>query len=196
MQDLSNAVNHALQQLEIPALSLPTTQDYIGDGVRKLLERALKNPDTALLDRGMRYFREFYTAHLFDYTSLYPGALAALDFFSSKHKVLLTNKPTEYAVPLVSHLKLEPYFSTVLGGDSQYGLKPDPAGILAMVEKYRVDPERTLMIGDSKNDILAGQNAGVQTCAVTFGFRTEAQLRPLRPTYVINALDELRNIVI
>ena len=196
LKDLANAVNYALEKLGRERLELQTVRKFIGDGVKKFLMRALENPDTDLLEKGLHFFKEYYTEHVADFTTLYPGVQETLAYFSQKKQVVLTNKPIEYALPIVKRLQIEHYFGQVIGGNSGFPLKPDPEGILNIIRHHNVEKQRALIIGDSENDILGGQNAGIATCAVTFGFRPEKLLRSLNPDYVIDDLKELRTIII
>ncbi len=196
LQDIANAVNYSLQNLGKAQLDLQTVRKFIGDGVKKFLKRALENPEPPLLEKALHLFREYYSEHLCDFTALYPGTHEILEYFSHKKKVVLTNKPQEYALPLVKHLQIETYFEEVIGGNSGYPLKPDPAGILDIIRRHKSNKLQTIIIGDSENDILGGQNADIQTCAVTFGFRPEELLRSLKPNFVIDDLEALKKTIL
>jgi phosphoglycolate phosphatase len=196
LQDLANAVYYALEKLGKSPLKPASVQSYIGDGVKKLLERVLENPPPGVLESAMWFFREYYAAHLADFTTLYPGVQDILEFFSHKKKIILTNKPDEFALPLVKRLGIADYFAEIIGGSAGYALKPHPQGILDIIQRHQSQPEKVIIIGDGENDILAGKNAGILTCAVTFGFRPPELLQSLNPDFVIDDLLELKKLII
>lgn len=195
-RDLANAVNYALRQLGKSELDLPTLTSYVGDGIRKLLERALANPTEAELESGRQHFRHFYFEHLADFSEPYPGILDMLKHFAGKKKAVLTNKPQEFTEPLLQQLGLARHFKMMLGGQTQLKLKPDPEAILKILNQLEVSPAQAAMVGDGENDVLAGKAAGLMTCAVTYGFRPPENLLSLYPDFVAHAPDDLKKIFI
>ncbi|MCG3118414.1 MAG: Phosphoglycolate phosphatase [bacterium] len=195
-RDLANAVNYALRQLGKSELDLPTLTSYVGDGVRKLLERALGNPSEAELESGRQHFRHFYLEHLADFSQPYPGILDMLEYFAGKKKAVLTNKPQEFTEPLLRQLGLASYFEMMIGGQPQLKLKPDPDAIFKILKQLEVLPAQAAMVGDSENDILAGKAAGLVTCAVTYGFRPPENLLSLYPDFVAHTPGALEKIFI
>jgi phosphoglycolate phosphatase len=193
-RDLANAVNFALRQLGKNGLDLDTLTSYVGDGVSKLLERALANPSEAEFEIARRHFRYFYFAHVADFSQPYPGVLDVLNHFSNKKKAVLTNKPQEFTEALMQRLGLAPYFDKVIGGQPTLKLKPDPEAIVKILAHLDVPAAKAVIVGDSENDILAGKASGIVTCAVTYGFRRKEDLLALLPDFVVDHPDELKNL--
>jgi len=190
-RDLANAVNDALQQTGRKALALDLVVGYVGDGLNKLLERALGSVAEAELKILRQHFRQYYFEHIADFSRPYAGTVEMLEHFAKKKKAVLTNKPQEFMEALLQSLNLQQHFDIAIGGQAGLKLKPDPEAILKIIDQLNVQPDHVVMIGDSENDILAGKAAGVMTCAVTFGFRPKETLLPLHPDFVINASNEL-----
>jgi phosphoglycolate phosphatase len=115
-RDLANAVNYALQQLGKEELEVGTITRYVGDGVRKLLERVLGNAADDELETVSLLFHQYYEDHLADFSQPYPGILDMLDYFHHKKKAILTNKPQEFTESLLRRLGLYHDFDVVIGG--------------------------------------------------------------------------------
>jgi phosphoglycolate phosphatase len=195
-RDLANAVNYALRQLGKDEIDLDTITGYVGDGIRKLLERALGNAVEADLETARQHFRFFYQKHIADFSQLYPGLGDVLQHFQSKKKAVLTNKPQEFTEALLRRLDIYHHFEMIVGGQRNLKLKPDPEGVRLILTRLNASPSQAVIIGDSENDILTGKAAGIATCAVTYGFRPAEKLRALKPDFVVGSPTELISSVI
>jgi phosphoglycolate phosphatase len=107
---------------------------------------------------------------------------------------VVTNKVREFSVPLLEGLGILSYFTSVIGADAGLPLKPAPDAFLRILRETGVPPELAAVVGDGTTDIAAGRAAGITTCAVTYGFRSEAQLRAAGPDQVIHAFPELKTL--
>ena len=172
--DLATAVNLMRHDLGLPALSLETVVGFVGDGVRRLVERSLRDTPAASaeVDRAVALLREHYAAHLLDQTVLYPGVLAGLEALSQRpcHLAIVTNKPTEPARRICAGLGILRFFPQVLGGDACARAKPDPLPVLHVLSTTGADPASSWMIGDNATDLEAGRRAGIRRCFCRFGF--------------------------
>lgn len=168
--DLANSVNHALRESGLPVLPNEVIFSYVGDGATALIRRAVgpgrEETLAAVLDRFLSHYRE----HLLDTTVPYPGVEEALSERGGDYRMaVLTNKPIDMTRTILSGLSLDRYFRDVRGGDSFENKKPNPQGLLRVIESLGASPASTLMVGDSRNDVLAGRGAGAHTCGVTYG---------------------------
>ena len=93
-----------------------------------------------------------------------------LEEFRDKPKIIISNKKYDFIMEILKNHGLTGYFDEVYGGDTSPCLKPDPCLIKGIIEKRGVDKRRVLFVGDMTVDIETGRNAGVMTCAVTYGF--------------------------
>ncbi len=194
-KDIAGAVNHALEHLGFPALDLHTITSFVGDGITRLMQRAL--PDTAQdrLDEGLNFFHAYYSEHLADFSRPYAGVPETLAYFKNHKKAVFSNKQEEYTVALIERLGLQPYFDFVLGSRPGLAPKPEGDGIHFLCRQLSCPPATALMVGDNTTDILAGKAAGSSTCAVLYGYKDPATLLALRPDLVISSMEELKDFV-
>ncbi|HSB34072.1 MAG TPA: HAD family hydrolase, partial [Nitrospirota bacterium] len=105
-----------------------------------------------------------------------------------------SNKTSEFVQPLLDGLKISGYFRMVLGAGSGLPLKPAPDAVQKIMAEFEASKDRTVIVGDGTADVRAGKAAGVITCSVTYGFRSEEELRKAGPDYVIHELSELKGL--
>jgi len=194
--DLAAAVNHMLETLGNSALPKEKIIGFVGDGVRKLIERSLGDAFPDRFDEALNIFMAYYGEHLMDTTGLYPGVLEVLNHFRSKRKAIVTNKLYSYALKIADELNIMKYFDDILGIDSSSYKKPDARIIRPLIEKYRVEGSRTVVIGDGDNDIILAKNAGVLSCALLNGLGNRDKLLQLKPDYFCENIMELKNLFI
>jgi phosphoglycolate phosphatase len=191
-QDLATAVNLTLEDFGLPSKPPELIYTYVGDGVRKLLERSLDGFGAGHFERALTLFRGHYMTHLTDTTCFYPGVISVLEHFNHKKKAVVTNKPAEYTNKLMQDLNAHHHFDFIIGSDTTVRLKPHPDMILSTLERLAVSPQRALMIGDSVNDIKAGQEAGVKVCAVGYGLGDRDGLKKAEPDFFCDNILELK----
>lgn len=178
-RDLCNSVNAALVHMDRPPLPDEIIAGYVGNGAAMLVRRSLAEEEKISPDeihdedlaRAYRYFIEHYRAHVLDNTYAYPCVTESLAVLSQRHTLaVLTNKPVRPALRICEGLGIAKFFKTIYGGDSFPLKKPDPMGLNALIAETGVKPEETLMIGDSKVDVLTARNAGAWSLGCRFGF--------------------------
>lgn len=170
--DLCASINAMLRNFGRPELSQDVISTYIGDGAARLVSRALGEPDDPVfLDSALTYFLDYYREHKLDQTYVYPGVFASLDSLSDAQRsmAVLTNKPIGPSLAICEALGLSPYFFRVYGGNSFPSKKPDPEGLLALMQEAGATAQETLMVGDSDVDILTARNAGVWSIGCSYG---------------------------
>ena len=199
-QDLCNSVNATLQQFDRPHLSDEVIAGYIGNGALMLVRRAFatddgEEPSEALLNDAYKFFLDYYREHKLDYTYAYEGVLEALDALHKVHDqvdappramAVLTNKPVRPARAICEALGLAPYFLSIYGGNSFATKKPDPAGLLSLMEEANARPEETVMIGDSQVDVMTARNAGAWSIGCTFGL-APGSLEAIPPDVLVDS---------
>ncbi|HEB61792.1 MAG TPA: HAD family hydrolase [Bacteroidetes bacterium] len=195
--DLADAVNFALQKMGRPLITYEQVPNMIGSGVRKLLELALGNFNAEELAEARQHFDFFYHKNYTNKTNYYKSVPDVLEYFSHKKKAVYSNKAHPFTVEIIRKLGLQPHFDKVLGAHPQrYAPKPSPEGIQLILKDLNINPENTIMVGDSTHDIHAAQAAGIFTCAVTYGYRPVAVLQPTHPDLIIDDLSELKKYII
>jgi len=195
-EDIARALNAVLTRMGQRALSIPKVVRFVGDGIEALMQRALHDvmgdePDANLVRAGVNMMIEEYGKHLLDATYLYPDVRTTLEALRWAKLGLISNKPESLSRRILSALDLAGHFSVVLGGDSMPQRKPDPAPILEAMARCDTLPCETVMVGDSRIDILAGKAAGVITCGVSCGYRGREELEAAGCDLIIDHFHEL-----
>jgi phosphoglycolate phosphatase len=195
-EDIARAVNAVLGKIGQPALSMPDVLRFVGDGIETLLQRSLRNvtgvePDAHTVETCVHLMLQEYETHLFDSTYVYPGVRETLEALSWAKLGLITNKLEALSRRILQNFDLADHFSIVLGGDSLPRRKPDPYPILEAIARCEARAEETVMVGDSRTDILAGKAARVMTCGVSGGFRSREELEAAGCDLLIDRFPDL-----
>lgn len=195
--DLATSMNATREHLGMPPLDPGLIYSYVGNGAAVLVRRAIgQEASEELAAEALTYFLKFYRVHALEHTKLYPGIEELIQALSSAgHKLaVLTNKPVRISSDIIAALGLQSQFFRVYGGDSFARKKPDPIGILALINEAREQASQTLMVGDSGVDVQTARNAGVRSCGVTWGFQPQA-FQVDRPDLLIDRPEELLSLV-
>jgi phosphoglycolate phosphatase len=198
--DITDSLNLTLAEMGRTTLPAETVHGFIGEGVRLLLERALRatqtsEPLTDEVEGAWQIYERQYRIHMLDQTRPYPGVAATLEALQAWPKAVVTNKPYEFTADLLEGVGLLKHFAVVLGGNSLPERKPSPLMLLEAARLCETAPAECLMIGDSWVDIEAGRKAGMQTVGYVGGFRGRAELESAGANYLIERFDELTGIV-
>ncbi|TAM84788.1 MAG: HAD family hydrolase [Acidobacteria bacterium] len=193
--DLANSVNATLETIGRMPLSVDLIASYVGQGVSVLISRALGAESTSeLVERATEIFLSHYREHMLDHTATYPGVREALSELDGRKLAVLTNKPVRFSREMLKGLGLAHCFLQIYGGNSFENKKPDPIGLHRLMEETGAPASRTMMIGDSVSDVLAGRNAGAWTCGVNYGFGAPT-LDEVPPDIRIDNLRELPKLL-
>ncbi|WP_174800491.1 HAD family hydrolase [Martelella limonii] len=174
--DLISSLNHAIAPEGLAPYSVADTNRLVGRGLKIMIQRAFehrgKSLDEATYKACFDRLSAFYLENIPGESKPYPGITAALDRLQQAGFALAvcTNKRESFTLPLLEALGLKSHFTTITGGDTFDFRKPDPRHVSETIARAGGDPETTIMIGDSSNDIDSGKGAGAATIAVTFGY--------------------------
>jgi phosphoglycolate phosphatase len=196
-RDLADSVNAMRAHLGEPLLADETVYSYVGNGAPVLVRRALPGREEEEIERGLKFFLEYYRDHMLDATTLYPGVREALDelLAADVKMAVLTNKPVRFSEHLIKGLGLDGHFFRIYGGNSFEEKKPHPRGIELLMEESGIGRERTIMVGDSAVDVMTARNAQVRACGVSWGFQPET-FAAAPPDFVIDDLSELVGMIV
>jgi phosphoglycolate phosphatase len=195
--DLAISMNATREYLGMPPLDPGLIYSYVGNGAAVLVRRAIGHgASEEMAAEALTYFLKFYRTHALEHTKLYPGIENMIHALSlAGHKLaVLTNKPVRISSDIIAALGLQSHFFRVYGGDSFAQKKPDPIGILALMDETRESAPDILMVGDSGVDVQTARNAGVRSCGVAWGFQPQA-FQVDRPDLLIEKPEELLNHV-
>jgi len=196
-RDLADSVNAMRVHLGEPLLPDELVYSYVGNGAAVLVQRSLPGRDEEEIERGLRFFLEYYRDHMLDATTLYPGVREGLDklLAADVKMAVLTNKPVRFSEHLIKGLGLERHFFRIYGGNSFEEKKPHPKGIELLMEESGIGRRETIMVGDSAVDVMTARNAQVRACGVSWGFQPET-FAQAPPDFVIDDLSELVGMVV
>jgi len=194
--DLVTSLNLALTRLGHPRLSTDLIGGFVGEGVDKLIERALRaatghDPERSEIRETVQVYMNEYEEHLLDETRLRDQAVEALNALSAAELAVVTNKPEAFSRRILDGLGIGNMFSVILGGDGMERRKPEPDALLKAMDLCRAAPGETVMIGDSPTDIKAGKAANAITCAILGGFRPDGELIASGCDFLITGLIQL-----
>jgi len=193
--DIAHSVNFTLAELGLPERPIEEIFGFVGDGVKRLLRLAVGEDNQVRFEEALRVFRGHYLEHCLDQTVFYPGIEPMLQYFARKDKAIATNKSIEYTRVILNGLGPQ-HFRYMVGGDNGFGLKPEPGMLLHIMEKAGVPKERTVLVGDSTNDINGGHNAGIRVCAVGYGMGNRAKMEACQPDWFIEKPEQLMEIFV
>jgi phosphoglycolate phosphatase len=172
-RDLADAVNALLVEEGAPPLPEWKVGGMVGDGAAMLVARAFAAARRRAPADALARFLAIYADHLTDHTRPYEGMPAVLAELAARGPLaILTNKPLASTHRVLDRLDLAKYFSSdlVVGGDGPFPRKPDPASLRDLVQRCAVDPDRTLMVGDSLIDWRTAHAAAITICLARYGF--------------------------
>jgi len=200
--DLTTAVQLTLAQLDLPSPSQAQVRLWIGNGARKLVQRALAagvNGEVAdeLFAKAYPLFLKYYADNLNTHSALYDNVketLLALQV-AGIELACITNKPTEFTLPLLQELGLDSLFSKVVCGDTFEQRKPHPVPLQRVAEFFQLPVEQAIMVGDSVNDIAAAQAAGFYSICVDYGYHGDDDVHQLGADVVISQFSEIKQLL-
>jgi len=192
LEDLSEAVNHALGLRGLPLHTVAEYRRMVGHGVRNLVKQALpEGADDTLVDSALADFKAYYQAHIDVHTRPYPGMPELLTELQA-HGIQLavaSNKFQEGTEYLVEKIFPGIRFVAIMGNKPGAPLKPDPEIVQEVLRKANVQEADALLVGDSPTDMKTAANGGIESIAVTWGYRTAEDLAGHRQ---VNTVEELR----
>lgn len=193
--DIAIATDTMLRALGQPEAGEARVRGWVGNGAATLVARALAHAglDNGLQAQAMTLWRAAYTLCCTRETRLYPGVRPFLQQLQSAAVplVLTTNKPVQFARPIIEHLGIAQFFETVYGGECVAQKKPAPDMLLAALQDAGVAPAQALMVGDSAADIGAARAAQVAVVAVSYGYDNGAPVATLKPDRLVDDLRAL-----
>jgi len=196
--DLAEAVDRMLIELGRPPAGVEKVRDWVGNGARVLVRRALAGGldhaavGEAETEQALARFLDIY-ADCHHLTALYAGVHELLEALSTAavELAVVTNKPERFVAPLLEQVGLGGYFRWIIGGDTLAQQKPDPAALLQVMRLAGVEAAQSLFVGDSRNDVLAARAAAVPCVAVSYGYNHGRPIAEERPSLVVDSLAEL-----
>jgi len=187
---LQRSVNLTMAEFSLPGIDVAHTKLFVGTGSYNLIRKTLLfNGDSELknLDRAYHRYLEIFSENCNYMVKPYEGMPEAIRELQKKgmKTAVLSNKPQERVEDNIFSTYGRNFFDVVYGERKGIPLKPDPAGLLALLKEFGAAPEECLYFGDTKTDMAAGKNAGTVTIGVLWGFRGREELEEYHPYTIL-----------
>lgn len=195
LNDLHASCNYALRTHGMPERSLEEVRQFVGNGVKKLMERAipdgLKNP---LFEETLQTFRQHYLLHNLDTTLPYPGIMEMLQQLKAQGKriAVVSNKFYAATQDLCKHF-FGDTIQVAIGEREDIKKKPAPDTVLEALRQLQVTRQDAVYVGDSEVDVETARNSGIPCISVLWGFRSKSFLLSHGATTFIETPNELTN---
>ena len=190
LADLKNAVNYGLRNNCLPERSFEEIKSFVGNGIKNLCIKASNNIN---VDNVYNDFKEYYSLHLCDETSIYPNIPTLLLELKKKYMLGILSNKRDSAVQHLSKYYFKDIFDIALGETNGLERKPSSDMLEYILKKYNLDRKEVLYIGDSDVDITFSNNCSIDYIIVDYGFRTHEELEKLNPRVIVsNPLEVLK----
>ena len=200
-QDMYIALNLTLTEVAFPVVSYAQVTTWIGNGIEILVKRALSgdivvNSELSkhLVIDAVARFKSHYQQLAGDYVALYQHVETGLSATAHLPKAIVTNKDRVFTEQLLEKLNLTSHFKVLVCGDDGEK-KPSPSPLLKACEALNISPEKAIMIGDSKSDIVAAKSAEIDVLALTYGYNQGFDLKELEPEYLCDGFLDIIPII-
>jgi len=188
LEDIGNSVNIILDRYNFPTHSMEQYKYFVGSGIEYLMKAALPSdiPYKDSLDIYLPELKIVYRENLMDHTKLYDGIADLLDALSHQNIFMgvFTNKPHLFAEKCY-HRFLGKWLFEIAGVNEQFPPKPDTKGVLDIAERFNVNPEECLYVGDSDVDMITAINADMTPVGVKWGFRDVGELKESGAEFIV-----------
>ena len=199
LADLTDSVNAVMRQFRIPEHTMDDVRRFVGNGIRKLIERAIpqgsENPDYEAIYRS---FTEYYGEHCMEKTRPYPGIIELLDWLQKEGcKVAIVSNKADFAVKRLNQIYFENRILVAIGEREGVRKKPAPDTVFQALQELGADKEHAVYIGDSDVDIDTARNCGIDEIAVDWGFRSRKFLldHGAAPERIASSADDVKRLL-
>lgn len=191
VQALTYTSNLLLEHFGYPPVDEAHIMKFVGDGYQCQIERLLRyrgDGDLLHYEEALKLYVELFAQHCMYQVRPYDGIPELLEHLKGRgiRLAVLSNKPHARTVENIETIFGKGYFDYVAGEQPGIPKKPDPAGVMRILDEFGVMPEECLYFGDTNTDMKTGLGAGLTTVGVTWGFRDRAELESFHPQYVID----------
>lgn len=198
LDDLTSSLNYALETNTLPKRTVSEVRSFVGDGIRKLVERGVPNDSSnSIINQVYDCFIKHYYAHCHDQTKPYQGIIELLKKLQNNgYQLAVVSNKDECAVKTLCELYFNGLFNRAVGVSSNVLPKPAPDLVNAVLQKLNCSSSETIYIGDSVTDIETADNAGIACISVDWGFRDRSFLLAHGAKTIVSTTEELFNILV
>lgn len=196
---LQYCVNETMNHMGMSGITMEQTCQFVGDGAKTLMERSLKSCgdlQAERLEEALACYMKIFDANYLYQASAYPGIKELILYLKEKgcRLAVLSNKPHIQTIKTIEAVFEPGTFDYIAGEQAGIPKKPDPKGVQVILETLGVKPGQCLYFGDTNTDMKTGQAAGLDTVAVTWGFRDRSELEAFHPAYIIDHPQEIYHV--
>lgn len=195
LEDLADSTNYIMRQFGYPERTLSEVRAFVGNGIRKLLERsAPKGTSEEELDRMFEQFTVYYKEHCADKTRPYAGIPELLQSLKEQGvKLAVVSNKADYAVKALCEQYFPGVFDEAVGERVGIARKPAPDTVNEVLKNLQTDKSKAVYIGDSEVDVLTARNAELNCIAVDWGFRDADVLKEAGADIIVSTPENLFN---
>ncbi len=200
IKDLGEAVNYALDRNGFHTHSIASYPFFVGNGVKRLIERALPEDgrkNSTIVKNMLTDFKQFYNEHNTDKTTPYDGIPQLLDQLNEMgvQLAVASNKYQQATHKIINHFFPHINWVAIAGQQDGIPIKPDPSIIFMILAQTRVAKQDTIYIGDSGIDMDTARRACVDSIGVSWGFRPVKELKEYNANVIVNRPQDIIPIV-
>ncbi len=197
LYDLVESTNFALRQMGWPERTTAEVKAFVGNGVRRLLEKAVPEEAEELeFDECLQIFQEHYVEHCQDHTSIYPGVEDMLKELRARgYKTAIVSNKMQKGVNQLYRALFSETIDLAIGESKEMRRKPFPDMVYKALKKLDVAPEDAIYVGDSEVDMATARNAGLPCISVLWGFRDRDYLREIGAFRMVETPAEILDLV-
>ncbi|MFN3605125.1 MAG: HAD family hydrolase [Leptonema sp. (in: bacteria)] len=190
IEDLTDSLNFALKELNLPTFEVNQVKKFVGEGMESLIKNAIDslNENPEKIQQCYKIFYEHYEKNCTNKTKLFTGVQEFLKKNSNYQLGILTNKSEFFTIKILEHLQIRDFFSYVLTGDHPDYKKPNPYGIHKLLENWNLSNKEAILVGDHYTDIECAKNADINSIFAMYGY---GYLKEIKPKYYIKSLKNL-----
>lgn len=198
LEDLTDAVNYSLKQCGYSQRTMDEIRSFVGNGIRKLLERSILESYTVQeLDNLHSIFTEYYSKHCADKTEPYDNIVDVIrQLRAAGIKTAVISNKADYAVQILCKQYFEGLFDITVGARENIRKKPAPDAVFEVLNLLKTDSAKAVYIGDSDVDIETAGNAHMDCITVTWGFKDVGYLKQMGAKLTVSKTDELLSLLI
>ncbi len=201
--DIAHALSCTFSELGMKPRSDAKVRQWVGNGIDKLLHRAITDSMNGIVEEEIfsqikaRFF-EKYKSNVGCHSEVFAGVKETLQTLSDKNISLgcVTNKDQVFTLLLLEKMNIKQYFKTIIGGDDVKNKKPAADALVLAAEQLNVPIDQCLMIGDSKTDVSAANNANIDIICVDYGYAQGVNLSQLKIKALISNFQEIEGLMI
>ena len=199
LEDLADSANWMLMQHGFPTHPVDAYRYFVGDGMRKLIERILppEERNEKQIERCKAEFIAYYTIHMEDKTVVYPGMIELLKELKDRGLkiAVATNKVHIAVAPLMAKYFPGIRFDSMIGQREGIPVKPHPQIMYDILNDTGCQPSEALHVGDTATDMQLAHSAGVTPVGVLWGYRPLEELQEAGAKFIISRPEELLGLV-